>query len=217
MSTRACSALLTLVLGGCGLTLRDSVPVVPAAVAPPPASRPATGSIWAAAPARLELAADRRARRVGDLLTIVLVERTEAQKSAAAEGNRQSARQFDLSGFAATDPVSRALEQSSASEYRGEGRARQANRLTGEFTVTVTEVLPNGVLRVAGDRRLVLARGEEQLQLTGLVRPEDIDAANRVPSTRVADARIRFTGTGEIAAQIRQGWFHRFFDRISPL
>jgi flagellar L-ring protein precursor FlgH len=69
---------------------------------------------------------------------------------------------------------------------------------------------------VAGDRRLWLTRGEEQVQLTGLVRPEDVGPDNRVPSTRVADAAIRYSGTGEVAAQARQGWFARFFDRINP-
>ena len=80
----------------------------------------------------------------------------------------------------------------------------------------VTEVLPNGALAVAGDRRLTLTRGEEQVQLTGIVRPEDIGPDNRVASTRVADARLRYTGTGEVAAQAKQGWLSRFFDRFAP-
>jgi flagellar L-ring protein precursor FlgH len=160
---------------------------------------------------------DRRARRVGDLVTIQLVERVSSEKSAAQSASRQSQRSIDISGFPQTDPAERALSSGSDSGFTGEGRTQQSNRLSGEFTVTVVEVLPNGALRVAGDRRLTLTRGEEQVQLSGLVRPEDVGPDNRVPSTRVADAQIRYSGTGEVARQATQGWFYRFFDRINPL
>lgn len=220
MSTRASSLLVLLVLlAGCRVDLKEQVAAIPPAPPvpnPPPEARPVTGSIWGSATYRVSWATDQRARRVGDLLTILLIERVTSEKSAAAEASRESSRSFDLSGFPQTDPVEQALAQSSQSQFRGRGRTQQSNRLSGEFTVTVTEVLPNGVLRIAGDRRMVLTRGEEQLQLTGLVRPEDIGPDNRVPSNRVADASIRYSGTGEIANQARQGWFYRFFDRANP-
>ncbi|WP_448586431.1 flagellar basal body L-ring protein FlgH [Thermaurantiacus sp.] len=221
MSTRACSALVALVLlAGCGLSLNERVAPIPAAEpipAPPPEARAATGSIWGSATYRVAFSEDQRARRRGDLLTILLVERVISEKSAAQTSLRQSARSIDLSGFAQTEALERALSQGAESSFNGRGRTQQSNRLSGELTVTVVDVLPNGVLRVAGDRRLVLTRGEEQVQFSGLVRPEDISADNRVLSTRVADARIRYTGTGEVARAAAQGWFHRFFERINPL
>lgn len=78
-------------------------------------------------------------------------------------------------------------------------------------------MLANGALVVAGDKRVTLNRGEEQVQLTGLVRPEDIGPDNSVASTRVADARIRYSGSGELADASRQGWLARFFAKVTPL
>ncbi len=221
MSTSRCKALILLVaLGACKADrLREQVayiPPAPPAPQPPPEARPVTGSIWATSTYRLALGTDRRAARVGDLLTILLVERTIAEKAAAQTSQRQSQRTIDISGLPATAAAEQALSGGSDSSFQGRGATQQSNRLSGEITVTVTEVLPNGALRIAGDRRLFLTRGEEQIQITGLVRPEDIGPGNRVPSTRVADASIRYSGTGEVAAQARQGWFARFFDRITP-
>lgn len=221
MSTSRSKALLLLVaLGACRADrLREQVahiPPAPPAPQLPPEARAASGSIWAGSTYRMALGTDRRATRVGDLLTIILVERTVAEKAAQQTAQRQSQRAIDISGFPATEAAERALSGGSTTSFQGRGATQQSNRLSGEITVTVTEVLPNGALRVAGDRRLQLTRGEEQIQLTGIVRPEDIGGDNRVPSTRVADARIRYTGTGEVAAQARQGWFARFFDRITP-
>lgn len=186
------------------------------ASAPPPA--PATGSLWHPAVARtLSLAEDRRARGVGDILTIQLVERIRSEKSTNQQGKRSSQRSLDLPDVSPISRIPEALfSGGSQSSFSGSGAARQENRLSGEFTVFVTAVLPNGALMVAGDRRLTLTRGEEQVQLTGIVRAEDIGPDNRVDSTRVADARLRYTGTGEVAAQARQGWLARFFDQISP-
>ena len=189
-------------------------PALPAAPAPPAV----TGSLWQPTTAhRMALAEDRRARGVGDTLTIRLVERLQAEKSAAQDGKRNSQRSVDLPDAKPFSLIPEGLLAGGArNSFSGSGSARQENRLTGEFTVFVTSVLPNGALAVAGDRRITLTRGEEQVQLTGVVRPEDIGPDNRVASTRVADARLRYTGTGEMAAQVRQGWLGRFFETITP-
>lgn len=223
MSTRASNLLIglaLLLLAGCGMgdPLADRVAPIPPTFASPAAAAAPTGGIWDSrgAPVLL-LAEDRRARNVGDLLTIRLVDRTEAQKSVEQDGNRQSNRSLDLPDSQPFSTIPEALlGGGSQSGFSGSGSARQQNRISGEFTVTVVQVLPNGALLVGGERRTRLVRGEEQVQLTGLVRPEDIGADNRVPSTRVADARVRYTGTGEVAAQARQGWLSRFFDRVTP-
>lgn len=220
MSTRASSLLAGLLLSGClGNPLHDRVAAIPPALPAPPPAAPASGSIFLASHGggQMMLAEDRRARHVGDILTILLVERMQAEKSTGQETSRSTDRSLDLPDKKPFNWVSDELfSASSQSSFSGEGSARQANRLTGEITVTVTEVLPNGALMVAGDRRLILNRGEEQVQLTGIVRPQDIGSDNRVLSTRVADARLRYSGTGELAQQAKQGWLTRFFDRITP-
>lgn len=198
--------------------LSDKVPPIPATVAPPAPAPVATGSLWH--PTRgtvLALAEDRRARAVGDMLTIRLVERLQAQKSTGQDAARNSSRSVDLPDAKPFSWIPEGLFSGGAdSSFSGAGSARQENRLSGEITVFVTAVLPNGALAISGDRRLTLTRGEEQVQLTGIVRPEDIGPDNRVASTRVADAQLRYTGTGEVAAQAKQGWLARFFDRFAP-
>lgn len=188
-----------------------SLPVAPAAIAP------ANGSIFQASDGYAALHEGTRARRVGDPLTIVLVERTSASKSAGS--------QLDSGGgFSLTPPTTGALNlfnQSDASisgkrNFKGAGSADQSNALSGEVTVTVAAVYPNGTMLVQGQKRVTLNRGDEFVQIKGVVRATDIDANNRIASTRVADARIAYTGKGDVARASRQGWLSRFFSVISP-
>ncbi|HSX54023.1 MAG TPA: flagellar basal body L-ring protein FlgH [Sphingomonas sp.] len=188
-----------------------SLPAVPAAIAP------ANGSIFQASDGYAALHEGTRARRVGDPLTIVLVERTSASKSAGS--------QLDSGGgFALTPPSTGALslfKESDASvsgkrNFKGAGSADQSNALSGEITVTVAAVYPNGTMLVQGQKRVTLNRGDEFVQIKGVVRATDIDANNRIASTRVADARIAYTGKGDVARASRQGWLGRFFSVISP-
>ena len=185
--------------------------------APVAAPGPPTGSLYSPA-SFTALAADRRARRVGDLLTIRLVERTTARKSSSADSARDGSTSLTLPDATPFSLIPKGLTSGGSTQsFKGSGTAAQDNLLSGELSVTVARVLPGGVLAVAGEKRLTLNRGEEQVQLTGLVRAEDIGADNSVPSTRVADARIRYSGTGQIADQSRQGWLARFFAKVSPL
>lgn len=219
MSIRLYNIFVLLVLTGCAQAerLADRVPAVPPAIAAPAVPGGAAGSLWPRQGRALLLAEDRRARHVGDTLTILLVERLQAEKATSQQASRASSRSLNLPDASPFSLVPEGLfSGGSDSSFAGSGSARQANRLSGEITVTVQQVLPNGALLVAGDRRIRLTRGEEQVQLSGIVRPEDIGPDNRIASTRVADARLRYTGTGEVAAQARQGWLARFFDRIAP-
>ncbi len=200
--------------------LAEKVAPISPAYAPEKTPLAATGSLFPAGLSGgrpLLLAEDRRARQVGDILTVELVERLQAEKSASQDAARNSSRLIDLPDAAPFSSIPEVLfGGGSASSFKGQGSARQANRLSGEMAVTVVKLLPNGALMIAGDRRMTLTRGEEQLQLTGIIRPEDIGPDNRILSTRVADARLRYTGTGEIAAQSRQGWLGRFFNKVTP-
>jgi len=187
--------------------------VYSAPVAPPPAN----GAIFQVSEGYGGLYEGARARAVGDPLTIVLVERTQATKSAGSKLDSGG-------GFGISPPttgVLSALKSTDATvsgkrNFGGTGSADQSNALSGEIGVTVAEVLPNGTMIVQGNKTLTLNRGDEFVQIRGLVRPADIDRDNRVLSTRVADARIAYTGRGDVARASRQGWFNRFFQTISP-
>ncbi len=182
-----------------------------------PAARPANGGIFQAEDGYAALYEGQRARRLGDPLTIVLVEKTTASKSAGTKLD-------SAGGFGLTPPTTGALSLfkdtdasvSGKRNFAGTGAADQANALSGEVSVTVAAVYPNGTMLVQGQKRVTLNRGDEFVQIKGIVRVADIDQNNRVPSTRVADARIAYTGKGDVARASRQGWLSRFFSVISP-
>ncbi|HVI98165.1 MAG TPA: flagellar basal body L-ring protein FlgH [Sphingomonas sp.] len=184
---------------------------------PPPAAPSANGAIFQAADGYAPLYEGWKAHRVGDPLTIVLVERTVATKSSSS--------QLDSKGqFGLVPPTTGALSLFDESDatfggkrgFDGKGSAGQANALSGEISVTVAQVYPNGTMLVQGRKRVTLNRGDEYIEIKGIVRVADIDAQNRVASTRVADARIAYTGKGDVARASRQGWLSRFFQIISP-
>lgn len=182
-----------------------------------PAPAPATGAIFQAADGYAALHEGWRARRVGDPLTIVLVERTAASKSSTSKLDSGG-------GFGLTPPTIGPLNLFNTSDasasgsrnFNGTGTAGQANSLSGEISVTVAQVYPNGTMLVQGQKRVTLNRGDEFIQIKGLVRTADVDRDNRVLSTRVADAQIAYTGKGDVARAGRQGWLSRFFQVVSP-
>ncbi|MCP1471555.1 flagellar L-ring protein precursor FlgH [Sphingobium sp. OAS761] len=189
----------------------------PTVLAQPPAA-PANGSIFQASTGYTPLTSGARATSVGDIITIVLVERTQATKSNSADTSRDGS-------LGLTPPSTGILSKLfSASDvamggnngFSGKGAATQSNALTGEITVTIAAVYPNGNMLVKGEKALTLNRGDEFIQISGLVRQADISPDNRIASTRVADAKIIYTGKGEIARASRQGWLQRFFSAISP-
>ncbi|WP_294291439.1 flagellar basal body L-ring protein FlgH [uncultured Sphingomonas sp.] len=184
---------------------------------PPPAAPPANGAIFQVSAGYGGLYEGARARAVGDPLTIILTERTQASKSAGSKLDSGG-------GFGITPPSTGLLSAIKPSDigtsgnrnFNGTGTADQSNALSGEISVTVAEVLPNGTMIVQGQKTLTLNRGDEFIQIRGVVRPADIDANNRVLSTRVADAKIAYTGRGDVQRASRQGWLNRFFQTISP-
>jgi flagellar L-ring protein precursor FlgH len=185
---------------------------------PPAAAAPAAnGAIFQANAGYAPLTQGNRAARVGDMLTIALVERTSASKQNSAETGRNGS--FGItpptSGpLALFDPAD--LKMGGDQSFKGNGAAAQSNQLSGEISVTVAEVYANGTMRVAGEKRVTINRGDEYVRLTGIVRAADIGTDNRVASSRVADARISYAGSGDIARASKQGWLQRFFSAVSP-
>jgi flagellar L-ring protein precursor FlgH len=177
----------------------------------------ANGSIFQASMGYAPLTSGARAAMVGDLVTIILTEATQAQKTNSASTDRTS-------NIGLTPPTTGVLSLFTASDasmggsgtFKGQGAAEQSNQLTGAITVTIAQVYPNGTFLLRGEKHLTLNRGDEVIQISGLVRASDIDSTNSVLSTRIADAHITYTGKGEIARASTQGWLGRFFSRVSP-
>lgn len=199
-----------------------------AAVRPslPPVEPESNGSIYKPG-FDVRLFEDLKARRVGDILTVVLNEETNAEKEATTDVSKSSTStitnptilgaspEFSLPKFtplSATQDLSLETNLSSDHSLGGSGEADQNHILTGNITVSVVEVLPNGNLIIRGEKRVTLNNGVEYIQLSGIVRPIDILANNTVLSTQVADATINYTGEGAIADSNRNGWLARFFN-----
>ena len=185
-------------------------PTMPIAQEAPP---PADGSIYHDAQS-MELFSDPRAHRVGDILTIVLIENTQASKKASTSTSKKD--DTSLGGatlWGKTFPLNGGKIASLSGErgFDGSGTSSQSNQLTGQITVTVAQRLSNGNLLVRGEKWLTINQGQELVRISGIVRPQDIGQDNSVPSTRVADARIGYTGRGTLADANTQGWLSRFF------
>jgi flagellar L-ring protein FlgH len=183
----------------------------------PVAAPVADGAIFHALAGYAPLTSGARAAQVGDILTIVLVEKTQAVKSTSASTDRSGSVSLTPP---TTGPLSflkkTSIDASGGGTFDGKGAAQQSNQLNGELSVTVAAVYPNGTMRVHGEKMLTLNRGDEHIRISGLVRTADIDLDNRVLSTRVADAKITYAGTGEIARASHQGWLSHFFAILSP-
>lgn len=220
MRGRAIAALALILAAPAAAQFGRRQPAEDFSAARAPASAPAaaTGSIFRPSDGYAALHEGWRARRVGDPLTIVLVERTAASKSAGTQLDSDG--EFGLRP-PATGALSTLFSRSDARaggdrSFQGAGSANQANSLNGEVSVVVAAVYPNGTMLVQGRKRVTLNRGDEFVGVKGVVRMADVDVNNRVPSSRVADARIEYTGRGDVARASRQGWFSRFFQVVSP-
>ncbi|AZQ53121.1 flagellar basal body L-ring protein FlgH [Burkholderia cenocepacia] len=156
------------------------------------------------------LTSDVRAFRAGDVLTVDLEESTQASKKSGTQvGKDSSLSAKKPSLFGKTLPVE--AELGTKSGFNGAGSSSQQNTLRGSVTVVVLRVMPNGLLQVRGEKRLVLNQGEENVRLAGYVRAADIDSNNRVSSQRVANARITYAGRGSLADANQPGLLTRFF------
>ncbi|WP_248802267.1 flagellar basal body L-ring protein FlgH [Pseudomonas sp. MWU13-2100] len=190
-------------------------PVLPRTPLPAAANN---GSIYQAG-FEQNLYGDRKAFRVGDIVTITLNEATQASKNANSDLSKKDANNFGLTSLfgspVTSGNVNLGIGYGGTKTTDGTSKAAQSNSLTGSITVTVADVLPNGIIAVRGEKWLTLNTGNELVRIAGLIRADDIATDNTVPSTRVADARITYSGTGAFADTSQPGWLDRFF--LSPL
>jgi len=178
----------------------------------------ANGSIFSAGIYR-PFFEDRRARHVGDILTVQLNEKTAANKNSASSADRTGSSAFGvraLKGLPGKSFLGSELDASSASSFEGKGSATASNDFTGTITVTVIEVFPNGNLLVSGEKQIGMTQGTEFLRFSGIVSPATVTASNMVLSTHVADARLEYKANGYIDSAQVMGWLARFFLNVLP-
>jgi flagellar L-ring protein precursor FlgH len=203
----------TLLLAGCAsrAPMNNPKPVDDALALPKtgPARAGVSGGVFSAD--TVSLTSDARAFRVGDVVTVLLQETTQASKKAGTSFSKGSSVGVTPVGVLGKTFGRTAVDISADRSFQGDSTSTQQNALSGAVTVIVQEVLPNGLLRVAGEKRLQLNQGEEFLRLAGYLRAADIDNANQVSSLRVANARIAYSGQGTLADANKPGWLTRFF------
>ena len=188
-------------------------------------SEPSNGAIFQSSQNGL-FATDQRARRVGDILTVSFNETYAATKA-------QTATSTKADNFAVTLPTGlpniftggfdkdtggngSGLSAGTTRSFAGAGNAVQSNSFSGLLSVTVVRVYKNGNMEVAGQKELMLNNGNEYVRVRGVVRPEDVSATNIVSSNRLADAQIRYTGSGQLADSSKQGWLSELMRTVSP-
>jgi flagellar L-ring protein FlgH len=167
-------------------------------------------------------ATDQRARRIGDILTVSFNETYAATKAQTASSSKADAFGVTLptglpnvltGGF---DKTPAGLNAGTTRSFAGSGNAVQSNSFKGLLSVTVMRVFDNGNMEVQGQKELTLNNGNEYVRVRGVVRPEDISATNIVSSERLADAQIRYTGSGHLADASKPGWLSQLMRIASP-
>ena len=228
VNTKFIPILMFSITGGCSSYVAEIEGQAFEAVSPPvtiASFKPSNGAIFHSSQNGL-FATDQRARRVGDILTVSFNETYAATKAQTASSTKADS-------FAVTLPTGlpnivtggfdkdaggngAGLGAGTTRSFAGAGNAVQSNSFTGLLSVTVVRVFENGNMEVAGKKQLTLNNGSEYVRVRGVVRPEDVSANNVVSSNRLADARILYTGSGQIADSSKQGWLSEFMRNVSP-
>ena len=213
--------LPVLLLTGCSSTERQASPMQDSTYyAPMEPEQPAgqvvpTGSLFNQM-ASNNLFSDSKARRVGDIITVNLQESTQATKNAKNEYGSETENTLNpITGFGGL-PINLGSKSmqfglDSTNDFKGDSKADQSNSLTGNISVNVLQVYPNGNLMIRGEKWIQLNTGNEYIRLTGVIRQQDIDSGNTILSTKVANARIEYSGTGSFHQGQQPGWFAKFF------
>lgn len=207
-----------LVLPACGLTrISEPAPQQPVIV-PQVYSKPAPGTIYNAG-TDIRLFEDRKANRIGDILTVVLAEQTNATKNSQTTTSKATDATMGNPTVFGTPLTHKGIPLfdgalSGSSSFDGTGASSQSNSLAGDITVTVVDRLPNGNLVISGEKWVTLNQGQEFIRLSGIIRPDDIEPDNSLVSTRIANAQITYSSKGVLAAANKMGLISRFFNSV---
>jgi flagellar L-ring protein precursor FlgH len=174
-----------------------------------------TGSLFAQHHSN-SLYSDNKARHEGDIITVVLREKTQASKQAKTETGKDSSVNIEPMiglGGRNVSVAGNVLQfgANASSAFTGDAKADQSNSLVGDISVNVLQVMANGNLVIRGEKWLTLNTGKEYIRLTGIIRPQDVDMNNTVESNKIANARIEYSGTGPHHDGQSPGWLSQFF------
>jgi flagellar L-ring protein precursor FlgH len=176
------------------------------------------GSIYQSAYSR-PLFEDRKARFVGDTLTVKITENTSASVKSNAKTERSSSIEASVDGLSRLPGKSllgMGVSASNDNNFSGKGEGANNNVFTGTMTATVVEVLPNGNLLVSGEKQLAIGHQTEYVRVSGVVNPSFVDSTNVVDSSKIADARIEYKSAGYMSEAQVMGWMARFFLSVLP-
>ena len=168
---------------------------------------------------------DQRARQKGDILTVKIVEVSQATEKATTDASRSSNLNAGIPYLLGLEvnPKARIFSNpqnligaNTKNEFSGEGETTRSGSLSATITARVVDVLPNGNLVIEGKREIYVNNEKKEIRLQGVVRPKDIAHDNSIFSTQIADARIIYTGVGVVSEKQRPGWAARLLDIIWP-
>lgn len=220
MLTRACKIVLTalvmsVLIAGCASAPAELLPEFsPSYQAVVGIEKHPQGTIYQSGTER-SLFEDLKAKRVGDILTVLLVEQTSGRNSSDNNVNQSTAMSVSTPTYGGSARPGMAISLGSENAFSGESGSSQSNSLSGSIAVTVSEVLPNGNLVIQGEKWVKINQGNEYIRVQGVIRPKDIDTYNTLLSTQIADARISYGGKGNNARGNNPGWAAKIL--FSPL
>lgn len=223
VGTRWAGAALALLLGGCASMSPtppvDILPTTPPAIEPQPQVQgPATGSLFHTASYRPAFE-DRRARMVGDNVTVMIVENVSASQKSTSTVDRTSGVDAGITAlpFVSSSLTGKtALGAKSSNTFEGKGGTESANTFTGSITTSVVQVLPNGHLVISGEKQIGVNENVDVLRFSGTVDPRMLQPGSLVNSTQVANVRIQSRGRGAQGEAQVTGWLGRFFNSVTP-
>jgi flagellar L-ring protein precursor FlgH len=215
MTMKIAYFLGALALAGCSAT-PSTIVARPSSLRPmaPELAAPTNGAIYQAAAYR-PMFEDRRARHIGDMLTISITEKTAAVKAGASSGNKSGSVNFAVPGLA-QGRLGVTAAASAANKFADGDNQSASNTFSGTMGVTVTEVLPNGNLIVTGEKQIAMNKGVEFIRFSGMINPDTIQTGNVVSSTQVADARVEYRTNSQIDRAEMTAMVSRFFQSLLP-
>ncbi len=196
-------------------------PIVPVVSEPAPPQTP--GSLWSES--RGGMFADIKGRTVGDIITVVIVENASASKEATTETDRSSSMSAGITGLLGLErSIGRAtgmnpsslVSASTTNDFEGSGKTERKEELAATLTTQVIEMLPNGNLRIEGNKTVTVNNEMQIVKLSGIVRQADVSPRNLVDSKNILNARIAYVGEGVISDKQQQGWLVRGLDKVWP-
>ena len=219
MNNRLVLLILAAAVSGCSVLPQDDPGFYDHPLPPQPEFEPAADGTIYRSGTEVRLFEDLRAARVGDILTVVLTEQTQASNNSQTSTSKETSATIanpTMLGRPLTrngDPLFGASLEGE-NTFDGSGSTSQSNSLSGDITVTVVQRMPNGNLIIQGEKWLTINQGREFIRVSGVIRPSDIRLDNSVPSTRIANAQLAYSARGALADANRQGWLSRFFNSV---